>query len=565
MDATVLCLEVFQGDLIAGGLFITAGGITVNRIALWNGTRWYAMGQGMNGQVNTLEVHHGILLAGGTFTSYGGRDSYPPGPGQAQWDGTQWTAFATWEKFTGSIPGCCGDACCIHPTAILHFSSLSLNPLNETSTLFMISIWGGHCCWIWYPHWTQVAFWTGTAWTAIMFDNTTDTAAAALTIFRNNVVVGGSFTTADGFPTNNIAQWANESWLALGNGLNGGVGALITFNEQMVTGGSFTSASDVPASHIAIWDGATRVWSALGSGMNSKVRSLTVFTSNVTALPTTAAPTTAAPTTASPTTVPASVCANGGFLDGGLCTCPAGTGWSGVVCSVCSDGWYGANCNYRCADCAMHGSCTPGVGGFCTCNNGTGWSGASCNVCPGGWFGVACNYTCAECAVHGTCVSQAGCTCAPGTGWSGETCSVCSDGWYGANCNYRCADCEVHGTCTPGVGGYCTCNDGTGWSGATCSVCPAGWFGAACNYTCAECAAMRGSCTSGTTGACMGGGGKMGFLCAMGVKMGLERALRRCHTLHHKRPYSVKNLHRSSTFRLRALIIAIVTVAPSRC
>ncbi|MFN8730160.1 MAG: hypothetical protein ACK5Z4_09920, partial [Planctomyces sp.] len=36
------------GDLIAGGRFTTAGGVTVNSIARWNGSAWSALGTGMN-------------------------------------------------------------------------------------------------------------------------------------------------------------------------------------------------------------------------------------------------------------------------------------------------------------------------------------------------------------------------------------------------------------------------------------------------------------------------------------------------------------------------------------
>ena len=35
-----------NGDLIAGGLFITAGGITVNHVARWNGSVWSPLGSG---------------------------------------------------------------------------------------------------------------------------------------------------------------------------------------------------------------------------------------------------------------------------------------------------------------------------------------------------------------------------------------------------------------------------------------------------------------------------------------------------------------------------------------
>ena len=44
MDGTVLALASGGGDVYAGGTFIHAGGVEVNRIARWNGSVWSAMG-----------------------------------------------------------------------------------------------------------------------------------------------------------------------------------------------------------------------------------------------------------------------------------------------------------------------------------------------------------------------------------------------------------------------------------------------------------------------------------------------------------------------------------------
>ena len=43
-----------NGDLVAGGQFTTAGGVTANNIARWDGTSWSALGSAMNFNVLTL-------------------------------------------------------------------------------------------------------------------------------------------------------------------------------------------------------------------------------------------------------------------------------------------------------------------------------------------------------------------------------------------------------------------------------------------------------------------------------------------------------------------------------
>jgi hypothetical protein len=62
-----------DGGLVAGGLFSSAAGSTVNHIARWNGATWVPLGSGMNNGVLALaSLPSGDLVAGGQFTSAGG-------------------------------------------------------------------------------------------------------------------------------------------------------------------------------------------------------------------------------------------------------------------------------------------------------------------------------------------------------------------------------------------------------------------------------------------------------------------------------------------------------------
>lgn len=73
----VFALEVMNNHLYAGGMFLTAGGVTANGIAMWNGTSWsdlnggvYYGGSNAYG-VNALKVYDGGIFAGGLFTTAG--------------------------------------------------------------------------------------------------------------------------------------------------------------------------------------------------------------------------------------------------------------------------------------------------------------------------------------------------------------------------------------------------------------------------------------------------------------------------------------------------------------
>ncbi|MCX6834967.1 MAG: hypothetical protein NTW07_07520, partial [candidate division Zixibacteria bacterium] len=91
-----------------------------------------------------------------------------------------------------------------------------------------------------------------------------------LTVYFNQLIVGGWFTTAGGTAANRIAAWDGSSWSPLGSGMNGSVRALTVYDNKLIAGGDFTTAGGTSANRIAAWDGSS--WSPLGSGMSNWVR-----------------------------------------------------------------------------------------------------------------------------------------------------------------------------------------------------------------------------------------------------------------------------------------------------
>jgi hypothetical protein len=69
---SVDALTVYNGELIVGGFFRTAGGETCNNIARWNGSTWQPLGSGTNEYVFDLTVYNGELIVGGRFSVAGG-------------------------------------------------------------------------------------------------------------------------------------------------------------------------------------------------------------------------------------------------------------------------------------------------------------------------------------------------------------------------------------------------------------------------------------------------------------------------------------------------------------
>ncbi|HTV43549.1 MAG TPA: hypothetical protein VMF08_23500 [Candidatus Sulfotelmatobacter sp.] len=95
VNGTVDAILVTNGIVYVGGDFTTAGGLTVNGIAEWNGSTWSALGSGVTGynslagtnSVNALAMNGNILYAAGAFTNAGGVYA----AGIAAWNGSTWT------------------------------------------------------------------------------------------------------------------------------------------------------------------------------------------------------------------------------------------------------------------------------------------------------------------------------------------------------------------------------------------------------------------------------------------------------------------------------------------
>ncbi|MBL0341853.1 MAG: hypothetical protein IPP71_13495 [Bacteroidetes bacterium] len=60
-----------------------------------------------------------------------------------------------------------------------------------------------------------LAKWDGTSWSDVNGDMGNQ--VAALTVYNNDLIVGGYFTDADGFPANYIVGWNSNGWFNLWN------------------------------------------------------------------------------------------------------------------------------------------------------------------------------------------------------------------------------------------------------------------------------------------------------------------------------------------------------------
>lgn len=250
--------------IYAVGIFATAGGQPASSIAKWNGTSWSALGSGINGFVYSAVVHDDgsgpALYVGGNFSMAGGIFV----PGLARWNGSTWSGVGP--ATTSAAPGDVRD-----------LVSLSLN--GGPTRLYAAGFLGTASFSA-----QNVAFWNGSSWTGIGVLTGLAAWGRALTKHDDGtgeaLYLGGSFTAVNGVPAPSLARWNGAVWNGIGTGPtrdpanNFGnwvpyVSDLASFDDgqgpQLYIAGLFDGLSGVPAHNLGRWNGTT--FSNVGGSM----------------------------------------------------------------------------------------------------------------------------------------------------------------------------------------------------------------------------------------------------------------------------------------------------------
>jgi hypothetical protein len=264
MNERVSALLLMGTNLYAGGRFTNAGGILAKRIAKWDGSGWSALGSGMNDWVTSLAAIGSDLYAGGWFTTAGGVDAYSV----AKWDGNTWSPVG---RLMVGVFALAADGPNLYAGG--GFSQA------DGATVNCVARWNGSA-------WSPMG--SGMEW-ALGHEGNPGICVLSLAVSGTNLYAGGYFYRAGGTNANSVARWDGSSWSPLGYGMAplnllsnsgvlpeiGQVDAMAVSGGNLYVGGSFnfTNAGDVVRlNHIAKWDGSA--WSALGTGVNNRVRAL---------------------------------------------------------------------------------------------------------------------------------------------------------------------------------------------------------------------------------------------------------------------------------------------------
>jgi hypothetical protein len=272
VDGVVEAIALSGANLYIGGNFSSIGPVSANNIAKWDGGAWSALGSGIglagngvNSTVNALAVSGNNLYVGGSFsTAYDDEGVNVPANHIALWNGSAWSALGS-----GGGNGVSDVV-----------EALALSGANLYVGGFFVLANVGAASQVAA---NGIALWNGSAWSTLGSgggNGVNGTVAALVLSGTNSLYVGGSFTTANvgaasPVTANHVALWNGSAWSALGsgggNGVSDRVNALALNGSSLYVGGAFTTTnlgavSPVAASHVARWNGATSVWSPLGSG-----------------------------------------------------------------------------------------------------------------------------------------------------------------------------------------------------------------------------------------------------------------------------------------------------------
>jgi len=289
--------------LFAGGHFNTAGGVSANAIAKWDGWNWSAVGTSARNLATFLVVEDEngpALYAGGDFTIANGIRQ-----GVAKWDGSTWTAvgadigyvwaLALYDDGTGPALHAGGKR---QVTKWDGTSWSAIPPYSGFAEVFSLAAFDDGTGPLLYAgaatiHIPEESFihqgiakWDGSSWSEL--GSGIVHPLRAQTVFDDGngpalYASGAFFQSSNGDHTSRVSRWDGSSWSTVGGPVYGAwkndVNALHGFDDgsgpALYAGGSFSMAGGVSANNVAKWDGL--FWSPLGGGIDGEVRALTSF------------------------------------------------------------------------------------------------------------------------------------------------------------------------------------------------------------------------------------------------------------------------------------------------
>jgi hypothetical protein len=226
-NTSITTMLEYKGELYAGGFFVDIGGVSVKRIARYDGTAWRDVGggvtAGMAPRVTAMVMYNGELHVAGDMTKVGSVNV----KNIARWDGTNWHPVGT---------GLSSDGLAI---------SMTVDTINN-----FLYVGGGFKTTADGIPVKGTAVWDGERWDSV---GTPITGARAMTMYKNQLYTGST-----GFTDTILARWDGKDWHWV-KGPNSTINTLATYKDELYVGGSFTKIFDDDIHGIARYKDTTTI------------------------------------------------------------------------------------------------------------------------------------------------------------------------------------------------------------------------------------------------------------------------------------------------------------------
>jgi sugar lactone lactonase YvrE len=286
------------GDLIVGGAFRSAGGVSANSIAKWDGRQWTALGDGVDGTVSTVVSDK----LGNIFIGGGGRSpwSYIPSPpvagfthaggvpalNIAKWNGAAWSALGAGFEcnvYALALDGsgrllAGGDftvGASTNASGVAVWDGAAWSPVGalQNQTVFTLAvdsagrIYEGGAFNPGFAHGSAVpcAMWDGARWQPMGSGAANPFSFDALAVDAGGNVFAAAQTVVPrgGYLEARLLRWDGSIWLPMGSGVSAdfitsfisGVNSLsMDSRRRMFAGGAFDTLAGLPSPNLAVAD-----------------------------------------------------------------------------------------------------------------------------------------------------------------------------------------------------------------------------------------------------------------------------------------------------------------------
>jgi hypothetical protein len=233
----IYSLEIYRDTLYVAGPFSTINGVSIPRLAKWDGNNWISFAGNINGVISKIKVIDNELLVMGNFSEIGGIQA----KGIARYDGTNW------HDLYGFDPGSSYN---VADAVIYNNEWYAAGNFQVTvDSMYDIAVYKN-------SQWQRVG--------QLDYIRGGFTNLWCAEVYSGELYVGGLIMKSEGNVGYGIQKWNGQNWSEVGVGLKDinnttnatmQVRQLMRYSGKLWAMGGFGYAGDEPFMGIASWDG----------------------------------------------------------------------------------------------------------------------------------------------------------------------------------------------------------------------------------------------------------------------------------------------------------------------